>query len=94
MNSRVGAAVSQKAQAITSENPTGAEIAIGTPHSGQARDRRPSPGRSLGRSQLDLRGAQLVIALRIGSRRWIEEQPHELIMARAPQTKRLGSRSV
>ena len=42
----------------------------------------PEPGRPLGRSQLDLRGAQLVIALRIGSRRWIEEQPHKLIMAR------------
>ena len=51
MKSRVGAAVSQKAQAITSENPTGPEIAIGMSHAGHARDRIPShAARSAGRS--------------------------------------------
>jgi hypothetical protein len=49
--SRVGAAVSQKAQAITSENPTGPLIAIGMSHDGQARDLLPSQAAlSAGRS--------------------------------------------
>jgi len=50
MNSRVGATVSQKAQAIWSEKLTGSERASGMSHSGQARDRIPSQAaRSAGR---------------------------------------------
>ena len=51
MNSLVGAVVSQNAQAISSENPTGPLIAIGMSQEGQARDRLPShAARSAGRS--------------------------------------------
>jgi hypothetical protein len=51
MKSRVGAVVSQKAQAISSENPTGPLIAIGMSQAGQASERDPSQAaRSAGRS--------------------------------------------
>ena len=51
MNSRVGAVVSQNAQAIMSDRPTGPVSAIGMSHPGQASDLIPSQAaRSAGRS--------------------------------------------
>ena len=86
MNSRVGAVVSQKAQAIASENPTGPVSASGTPQTGQASDRVPSQaafsaGRSSTRPAAEL---QALVPLRTGVARRVVEDPHSLIIALGP----------
>ncbi len=74
----MGAADSQYAQAIVSRQPTGPEIATGTPHDGTGEGSHGQARDALRGPQLDPRsvGAQLVLSLWVGLRLGIEVERH------------------